>query len=161
MEIKYLTLMSKTPQIADEENYGITEDEITMVESEAKKKFPKAYREFLFLGGKGANMIGDLNHWVSSYDGEEKYWLERQEIAKEQAEEDGIKIDRDYWVFADYGREQWHFFYLDEGDDPPVYFYCSYFDDDDGNEYPGIERINDSFSEYINEAIDDKKKHGY
>jgi SMI1 / KNR4 family (SUKH-1) len=159
MEIVYLKKMSKVSLIGETYNVPMTDTEIQQLEEKAGKKFPVVYKEFLSLGGKGANMIADMNHRIL-YD-ELIFWQERQQIAKEQTEEDGIKIDRDYWVFADYGREQWHFFYLDEGDDPPVYFYCAYFDDDNGNEYPGIERINESFSEYINEAIDDKKKHGY
>jgi SMI1 / KNR4 family (SUKH-1) len=159
MKLRYLTKMAKTPVIRDEENEAMTEDEISALELQSGRKFPTAYKEFLYLGGKNANMIAEMNHSIL-YD-DLIFWQERQQIAKEQAEEDGIKIDRNYWVFADYGREQWHFFYFDEGDDPPVYFYCSYFDDDQGNEYPGIERLNDSFSEYIEEAIEDKKKNGY
>jgi sulfur relay (sulfurtransferase) DsrC/TusE family protein len=159
MKIKYLKKMEKTPDIEGHLNEGITEEQIHEIESKTGYHFPVSYKEFLYLGGNSSSMLANMNH--DCYFDEEVIWQERQQIAKEQAEEDGIKIDRDYWVFADYGREQWHFFYFDEGDNPPVYFYCSYFDDEQGNEYPGIERLNDSFSEYIEEAIEDKKKNGY
>jgi SMI1 / KNR4 family (SUKH-1) len=161
MKIEFLGRMADTSEIEDEENYGISEAEIALLEQQNKRKFPKAYQEFLFLGGKGANMIAEMNHAVYSYDNQDSYWAERQQMAREQLTADKFQIDRDFWVFADYGSEQWHFFYFDEGDDPPVYFYCSYFDDAEGNEYPGIERLNDTFSGYINEEIEDKKKNGY
>ena len=52
MEIKYLTKMKNTPKIGRFENKGISELEIAKLESEFKIKFPQAYKEFLFLGGK-------------------------------------------------------------------------------------------------------------
>ena len=42
----------KHPKIGRFENKGISELEIAKLESEFKIKFPQAYKEFLFLGGK-------------------------------------------------------------------------------------------------------------
>ncbi len=159
MEIKHLKKMEKNPEIAETSNIGLPIEKITVIEQQINKKLPAVYREFLYLGGNGANMIADFNN--GCYIDETPEWPEQQQRAREQLEEDGVKIERDFWVFADYGREQWHFFYFDEGDDPPVYYYCSYFTDKEGDEYPGIKRIADSFSKYINAKIDDKKKNGY
>ncbi|KQS94309.1 hypothetical protein [Chryseobacterium sp. Leaf394] len=56
MEIEYLKLMKKNPEIDDRINEGIIEKQIAEMELFAKHKFPDAYREFLFLGGENDNV---------------------------------------------------------------------------------------------------------
>lgn len=54
------------------------------------------------------------------------------------------------------GGEQFHFFFYDEGENPPVYYYCSYLDEwenESGEGMPGFKKVNDTFSEYIEKKI--------
>lgn len=161
MEIQYLKKMKQTPIIDGIENFGVSEDSIRKIEIEIGKKFPIAFREFLFLGGNEANMIADMDHRLFIY--EKPNWQEMQQYCKAAMEEEGVKADKDFWAFAALdGGEQFHFFYFDEGDDPPVYYYCSCHDNDDFTDtYAGIIKINEKFSDYINEEIDNKKRSGY
>ncbi|MBL7725400.1 MAG: SMI1/KNR4 family protein [Chitinophagaceae bacterium] len=130
--------MQTTVEIDGKEDLGMTEAEISTMENRSGKTFPAAYKEFLFLGGKGANMIADLNHQVLSYQDGEEYWKERQESGPENMKEEDVTVEKDIWVFADLGPEQFDFFYLDEGDDSKVYYYCAYLDGEDENEYAGF-----------------------
>jgi hypothetical protein len=108
-------------------------------------------------------MHADMNASIcSDDDDEDPYWKEQQAYCKTQVEEDKQDLKKDYWAFADLdGVEQFHHFYFDEGDDPRVYYYSAYHFDDDGKEYAGFEKIGNSFSEYINHLIDDRKRNGY
>lgn len=161
MDIKYLKKMLKVSSIDDEDNEGISEIQISEIEQAIGKKFPIAFKEFLFLGGNEANMIADMDN--GCFIGERMYWKEMQQYCQEEMEQEGVKPEKDFWAFAALdGGEQFHFFYFDDGEDPPVYYYCSYHDNEDfTEEYAGIIKMNDKFSDYINEAIDDKKKAGY
>ena len=162
MEIKYLKKMQKTPVIDGEENEGVIESEIDKLEKQIGKVFPIAFKEFLFLGGNRANMLIDMDNGLF-YQDKSPHWKEMQENSKTEMAEMGIKPDKDFWVFASLdGGEQCHLFYFDDGDDPQVYYYCSYHDNEDfTEEYAAIEKMNYSFSEYINEQIDDAKKNGW
>jgi hypothetical protein len=161
MEIKYLKKMLKTPVIDDEENEGISEVKINEIEQAIGKKFPTAFREFLYLGGNDANMIADMNN--GCFIGERNWWKEMQQNCTKEIKEEGVEAEKDFWAFAELdGGEQFHFIYFDDGEDPPVYYYCSYHDNEDfTEEYAGIIKMNEKFSDYVNEAINDKKKSGY
>ncbi|MEO6670664.1 MAG: SMI1/KNR4 family protein [Ferruginibacter sp.] len=138
MELLYLKKMEKTPTIEDIDNEGISEEQITEIEQSIGKIFPSVFREFLFLGGNEANMIGDMDQGCF-VDGE-PYWKGFQEECKEEMKNEDVKPKKDFWSFASLdGGEQFYFFYFFDGEDPKVHFYCSYLDDKDANLYSGIE----------------------
>jgi SMI1 / KNR4 family (SUKH-1) len=162
MEIKYLKKMQKTRTIDDRDNEGISEAKINEIELETGKKFPDVFREFLFLGGNEANMIADMDNGCFLENGD-KYWQEMQQYCRDEMASEGVQPEKDFWAFAALdGGEQFHFFYFDDGEDPPVYYYCSYHDNfDTGEEYAGIVKISPKFSEHINQVIESRKKSGY
>ncbi len=105
-------------------------------------------------------MIADTNHEIHSLKEDDHYWKERQEDALRGMSVAGFSLQKDFWVFADMeGGEQFHFFYFDEGDDPPVYWYCSYHINDKGEDYAGVIDLKRSFTEHINKQIDVAKKY--
>jgi hypothetical protein len=160
MEIKYLKKMLKTPVIDDEENEGVSEVKIKEIEQAIGKKFPSVFREFLYLGGNDANMIADMNN--GCFIGDRNWWKEMQQDCATEMEQEGVKPEKDFWAFAELdGGEQFHFFYFGDEEDPKVYHYCSYLDDDNGNEYAGIRDTGKKFSEYIDKAIEAREKSGY
>jgi hypothetical protein len=161
MDIKYMKKMEKTPLIDESYNEGMSNVEIVEIENEIGKKFPLAYKEFLLLGGKGANMIADMDHSLLSFVTGEPYWKDVRERCLESMAEEKVDPKGDIWIFAALGSEQCHFFYFDGEEDPQIYFYCAFFDNEDGTEYAGIQPMKYTFSEYINEQIDERKISGY
>lgn len=111
MEIEYLIKMKNTPKIGRWENRGISKQQIEKLEHELNVQFPKAYKEFLFLGGKDAVFMGD---WTSDY----QYldWI--QTNIKESMNRVELYL-RPFFIFGEYGRDQALFFFLDEGEPPP------------------------------------------
>ena len=155
--------MGKTPRIGSKENVGVTEGVIEALEAKIDKTFPIAYREFLFLGGVRANMLADMDKGFYRRETGSPYYIEeQQQLASEQLQEMSYKIEKPFWVIADLDScEQFHYFHFDEGDNPPVYFYCSYMPQSDNTDKPAHEKIANSFSEYIDNLIDHRKKVGY
>ncbi|WP_281169174.1 SMI1/KNR4 family protein [Terrimonas ferruginea] len=138
--------MQTTNTISNIYNEGMTEAEIRDLEMQVGLTFPQAYKEFLYIGGRVANMLAASDNAV--VDGE---WKEMMEIAQEELSEKEIKLNNAFWVFSSYEPEQFLFYYFDEGENPPVYRY------DDGN----IQQVNNSFSDFINDTIDYRKTNGY
>ena len=158
MNIEYLQLMDSTKRIFGEENEPVKENDITCLEQKLTKTFPKAYREFLFLGGDGANMMGGLNfgfYQGDTYAGD--VMVEMQNYVKAFLKEEKLVIEGgEFWVIGDLdGGESFHFFYFNDPDavdpeNPPVYAsYPAYLEDG----YPLKEKIADSFSQYIEDKI--------
>ncbi len=102
-------------------------------------------------------MIADMN--AGCFIGDEPYWKEGQRLCREGMAEAGFSLQKNFWVFGYLDSDQFHFFYFDEGDDPPVYWYCSYHIDDKGEDYAGVIELKRSFSEHINKQIDVAKKY--
>jgi hypothetical protein len=159
VEIKYLKKMESNPVIAGKTNRKLSIEKIEEIEGGINKSFPLAYREFLFLGGNGANMIADMDN--GCFIDQEPYWKEMRERCLESMAEEKVDPKGDIWIFAALGSEQCHFFYFDGEEDPQIYFYCAFFDNEDGTEYAGIQPMKYTFSEYINEQIDERKVSGY
>ena len=158
----YLKKMEKTPRIDRHENKGVSEDLIIELETKIGITFPTAYREFLFLGGVSDNILAMDGGFYKTKENEPYYIEEQQQLAREQLHEMGYKIEKPFWVIADLDScEQFHYFHFDEGDNPPVYFYCSYMPQNDNTDKPAHEKIANSFSEYIDKRIDYRKKVGY
>lgn len=89
---------------------SVPEIEALEVEYNKGKHFPKAFREFLFIGGN-YNAIG-FNTSLGNFKAERDYF-------DKKIRERGIVISRPYMVF--HGNDEGTvstFIYLDEGDDP-------------------------------------------
>jgi hypothetical protein len=112
MQIEYLTKMKNTPKIGSWENRGISEQEIEKLEQKFGIEFPKAYKEFLFLGGEFQNAI--------DWDTITEYLDWTQENIKESMENINLHINP-FFVFANYGNDQCLFFFFGEGENPPIY----------------------------------------
>lgn len=112
MEIQYLTKMKNNPKIGRWENRGISEQKIEKLEQDFKIKFPQAYKEFLFLGGEFQNCID----WNTNY----QYLDWTQTNLKESMDDVNLHL-KPHFIFGEYGNDQCLFFFLDEGDNPPIY----------------------------------------
>ncbi len=147
MEIEYLQKMQQTPIIKNTQNKGVSETKIEQLEIKMGVKFPKAYKEFLFLGGVLDNMI---NNFQQTFE-----WLpSMQEDARESIREVGLSL-RSFWCFAEYdSADSFLFFFLDEGDNPAVYSFMSidFYEDEQGNTIH-YKKFRNSFSEYIDKSI--------
>ncbi|WBV59455.1 SMI1/KNR4 family protein [Chryseobacterium camelliae] len=143
--------MKANPDIIGEKNDGINESQIVEMEKFSKNKFPDSYREFLFLGGKNNNIFQSASS--SSFN----RFKSLRESVENVLTEDNYKIEKDFWVISSLdGGEQFHFFFYDEGENPPVYYYCSYlseWENENGKGTPGYKKISDTFSEYLEKKI--------
>jgi len=117
MKIKYLKKLEENISLAGWRNIGLTIDEIEALEKEylVGKKFPKAYREFLFLAGKQTYIEADIMDWE---------WM--IEEVEERFEQYNIpKIKRSIWITDQVDQcEQFGFIYLDEDVDDPIIYNC-------------------------------------
>ena len=158
MIIKYLQLMQDTKLIFGEKNKPVKESDITLLEQKINKNFPKAYKEFLFIGGDDTNVFSELNHGFYHPNGGNKRYIEEiQEHVKSFLKEEKLNIEGEFWVINDSdGGEQFDFFYFndteaEDPENPPVYAsYPGYLDE--GAKLK--EKIADSFSQYINDKIE-------
>ena len=158
MEIQYLKLMQSTEVVRGEKNEPVKEEDIVALEAKIEKKFPKAYREFLFLGGDSPNMMGNVN--IGFYDpgAGDMFGMEviQENVNKTLIREDLTIEGGEIWAICDLdGGEQFHFFYFNDPDaedpeNPPVYgCYPVFIEEDD----PIKKKLADSFSEYIDKKI--------
>lgn len=71
---------------------------------------------------------------------------------RQNLKEENIKLESEkFWVFA-ISNAAYYFFYLDDGDNPPVYIID--FDYTDEPDYEDPRKIGNSFSAFINEFIE-------
>ncbi|UIR57864.1 SMI1/KNR4 family protein [Sphingobacterium sp. SRCM116780] len=147
MEIQYLTKMKNNPKVGRFENEGISEVEIEKLEQWFTIKFPQAYKEFLYLGGKTEQII---DGWSS----EAKYLNWRQQNIKESMESIDLKL-RPYFAFADFNGSNCFFFFIGEGDNPSIYKYDEnkIYTNENGDEIY-YKKTEDSFSDFIDSFID-------
>lgn len=96
-----------------------TLQEVEELEQWLGHRLPKAYREFLlWMGHSGGGVLAGTNCFYED--------LKRiQTSAKELLEENHYsgELPKDAFVFYMHQGYQFNFFHLEEGDDPPVYFY--------------------------------------
>lgn len=119
MIIEYLELMDSTKRIFGEENEPVKENDIINFGQKINETFPKAYKEFLFLGGDGANMMGNVNYGFYNPYGEDKVYMELiQERVHNFLEKEKLEIEGgEYWVICELdGGEQFDFFYFNDPD---------------------------------------------
>jgi SMI1 / KNR4 family (SUKH-1) len=148
MEIIYLKKLEETYQNNSKlSRIGVAINEIEKLEKELNISLPKTYKEFLFLAGKRDNILGDWNRGFDDLD-----WIQDQ--AKESMENVNLSL-KPYFAFAEYGRDQFLFFFLNEGDNPAVYQYAEdKFHKNEKDEYVYYSKFRNSFSEYIEICID-------
>jgi hypothetical protein len=158
MEIRFLKSMEANPMVAGNGNKGLSREAIAELESLAGQKFPGAFVEYLFLGGESANMLRGYNHSELTT---KDYAMEIRKVCKASMAEHQVNTPHDFWIFAEYNECQFYFFYFDGNEDPPVYEYDDLKCSDDGKEYAAIEKLSNSFSEFIDGAIKEVRANGY
>lgn len=125
---------------------GVSEIDISLLEEKLNLSFPKAYKEFLFIAGNRDGILGDWNRGFDNL-----------ELIQEEAEESFVRVGLDltnFFAFAEYARDQFIFFFLDEGENPPVYMFAEEkFHKNDQGEYVYYKKTDTSFSECIDSFI--------
>lgn len=128
---------------------GVSEIDISLLEEKLNLSFPKAYKEFLFIAGNRDGILGDWNRGFDNLEG-------IQEEAEESFNNVGLGL-RNFFAFAEYGGDQFLFFFLNEGDNPPVYAYdeMKIHKDEYGN--PSYyKKTKPSFTDFIEKHIDEQ-----
>ena len=155
MEIEYLKTYNENKDIlinfAVAAPEGKTMEEIQELETlfNQGNPFPKAFREFLFIGGR-YDAIGINSSIDGNYKGLHQYYEEG--MAKR-----GLKFNRPFMVFHDLEGGCGLFIYLDEGDDPQPYI-CSvsegYDSDDDEKIWKsGYSTFKELIDDLVNSAL--------
>lgn len=112
--------------------------------------FPKAFREYLFIGGK-FNSLG-------IQDGTDGNIKGLHEFYKEKMKQRGVSIERPFLIFDNFEGESFMFIYLDEGNDPqPWNFSVNEDYDDEDNGYLWKTPFG-SFSEMIDYLVNNALK---
>ncbi len=158
MEIKYLKSLQNYPVINGFKSKGVPESKIEQTEQQLGIKFPKAYKEYLFLAGElndglFGNAIEDNLSWAVE---------DFQQDAKEELARTGVSLGKPFWVFTSMDScEQFDYFYLNESDNPVVYAWCAY-DVNETSQHSGlpkgVRKLYNSFSEYVDACIEGHKK---
>ncbi len=106
--------------------------------------FPKAFREYLYIGGK-YNALG-FNTGLGDFKGMDTYY-------KKKVKARGLKIDRPYLIIDSFEGYIFMFIYLDEGDNPTVWF-CSIDEDYDSEDGKSIWKLPDpNFSALVDDLV--------
>ena len=162
MNIEYLKKAKRVRKIKEIKSLEAPITEVINLESQIGKTFPKAYREFLFLCGNKAAMLAELDHEIDDA-------FERHILAKEVLEEEKFVIEDEYWPIASLdGCDQFYFFYFNDKtaqypENPPVYI-CDrglWEADEMESDYQFVRKMEDSFSDFINELITYRRLVGY
>ncbi len=113
MNIEYMVQVKNNP-VLNFKNEPMTISDIEKLEKKYNKgkEFPKAFREFLFLAGNFNNFgFDDLGEGLDAL----------QELANEELEMAGQKVDKPFFTFDVYN-SQYSVIFLDETkEDPKVY----------------------------------------
>ena len=147
MKIRFLHSLKDNIQIGEREMRGITEEQITKYEEQLELRFPKAYKEFLFLAGEYPGSLKLLDGVSTIEDLVDKEF-------KEYFKEDFLDLFnfnevRPYWVFTQ-GAQAFFFMYLDENDEDPMVHRVEFFKI---GEYEQT-TTGSTFSEFINDLVD-------
>lgn len=131
--------------IATQSVKGCTSMEIAEIERQANAPFslPAEYKNFLQTMGKGAGKL---------FQGTGIYYpdcLDFQRTASTLLKVNELPpLPQRAFAFSIHQGYLLYFFYLDEGNDPPVYLYM------EGQSANSFEKVNEKFSDYIKEAIE-------
>lgn len=121
-----------------------SKQDVATLERRIGHSLPGAYIEYLLLAGKEAHKL------FSGTEHQFGILLTLQRASRELLEQDEFckqLTDLDF-VFLFHQGYEFHFFRLDEGDDPPVYYYLEQSEDED------FEKVADSFSAFMKETVD-------
>lgn len=143
MTIEYLTKVKENPKINNFTNRGFSEVKIQEIESKFNKgkKFPKAFREFLFLAG-------DFNNFgFDDIDG----IIDLQELAKKELERTNQKVERTFFAFSVYD-SCYSVIFLDETEEDPKVYLIDVYGAKEGAQ-PLIKPNGWEFTALINEYI--------
>ncbi|WP_299767422.1 SMI1/KNR4 family protein [uncultured Dokdonia sp.] len=118
MEIEYLKLLEKTPKNKPDgfTNKGVSISEIENLEKKYNKgnRFPKSYREFLFLAGKFCWFFhngGELDELIDYFQRDLLY--------------SKIEMNRPIVIYDTNSSDSYYFMYLDEGVEDPIVYYIT------------------------------------
>ncbi len=93
--------------------------EVEELEQWIGHRLPEAYREFLlWMGRSGGGVLAGTNCF---YEDLKRIQTSARELLEENHYSGGLP--KDAFVFYMHQGYQFNFFHLEEGDDPPVYFY--------------------------------------
>lgn len=121
---------------------GLDQSKIDRIEENFNVRLPIVYRVFLSIMGKeaGQYMRG------SSVFFNEIYLL--RDGAEELLKENNFRpLPKDVFVFWMHQGYQFAFFYLNQGNDPAVYYYC------EGTKEPDFIKINKTLSEFFEKQM--------
>lgn len=144
MEIKYMQKLKANPNIG--KRYlieGLKETQIQKLEAKYNNgnEFPKAFREYLFIGG----IKGGTGVVYNNFD-------DLFEDCEEDMEYCKYSIERPFFIFDNYDG-QYSIFFLDEKDEDPKIYILDPFGKKRG-EFPLVRpSFLETFSKLINEAI--------
>jgi hypothetical protein len=127
LEIKELMIREKI--VGSEEFVGCTDDEIADIERFAGGKLPASFRAFLQVMGKEGNWYTATVQYVWTQLKTNRKWAD--EIIKEN--ESDYQVPPNAFVFSCLNG-YFSFFMLNEGDDPPVYYFG------EGSKEPALEK---------------------
>ena|ERR1700744_2625146 len=122
--------------------YRCSEEDVLAVEDFFGITLPSAYRVFLLNMGNGAGvfMLGSSVFYDEIFN--LKDW------ATELLEEDGFKpLPEDVFVCWMHQGYQFAFFYPNQGDDPPIYFYH------ENKTKENFEKVADSFTDFLQQLL--------
>lgn len=122
-----------------------TNDMMQIKEMVDGEKLPEAYLKFMKYAGRGYVMFKGSDYSIKDID----RFKELKEGALEVLEECNFKkrISDDQFVFMGHQGYMYWFFNLNDGDNPPVYFFEETYDDiyTQGD----FIKLSDTFSEYL------------
>lgn len=152
MEIEYLKNLKNTYNSTTKlDRIGVSELEISNLEINLNLRLPKAYKEFLFIAGKRDSIIRDWNRGFDHLEG-------IQEEAEESFNNVNLNL-KSFFAFAEYARDQFLFFFLNEGENPPVYIFAEEkFHKNNKGEYVYYKKTDETFSSCIDDLIKDAIK---
>lgn len=144
MDIKFMNQVQENPKINRFSNEPMSLVDIGELEKKYNKgkEFPKAFREFLFLAGNfNCYSFDDLGDGLDTL----------QELAKEELEMAGQKVDKPFFAFSVYN-SQYSVIFLDETkEDPKVYLVSPFLAK--GGKIPLVEPNEWEFTALVNESI--------
>ena len=155
MNIKYLkSFQDNISNLRGSISRGLNIEEITFLEEKLNNgnSFPKALKEYLYLGGD-YNPLGFDSEGIGYDEGKNQY-LALIEFYEKKMKQKGVSINKPYFILSSLHGECFTFIYLDEGDDPQPY---NFGVDEDYRSENGEIIFNtpqNSFSELVDVLVD-------
>ena len=151
MEIEFSYKMKENPKPRKRlsHNRGFSVEKIAELEINKGNPFPKAYKEYLYLGGDfnslGLNIaIEDSESW--------QHIAAIKRVAEIEMKKEGLSINRPYVILHYYDDDGFIFIYLDENENPQPYIFEPFPLGDKEHIFP-VKNI-DSLSSFIDDLVD-------